>query len=114
MINCAPQVMSFTIYLHKDFVQVPFPVGMAPCPLPTNFFGKLATKSAHPKPDCFVANINSAFMQYIFNLAKTQRKTHLIHDRQADDLGAGFEIFEDVGLSHPTKLWGAGQTVKFL
>jgi hypothetical protein len=26
MIDCAPQVMSFTIYLHKDFIEVPFPI----------------------------------------------------------------------------------------
>jgi len=51
-----------------------------------------------------MANINATFMQDIFNLAETQRVTHVIHNRQADDFGRRFEIFEGRTCCHLPKI----------
>jgi hypothetical protein len=41
MINGAPKVKSLTIYFDEDFIQVPLPVGMLPCPILTDFSREL-------------------------------------------------------------------------
>jgi hypothetical protein len=41
VINGAPKVRAFSIYFHKDFIQVSLPVRMLSCPILTNFFRKL-------------------------------------------------------------------------
>ena len=72
MIDCAPQVMSFTIYLHKDFIQVPFPItGLhAPCPLLFDLACELRTKSMPPVPNGFIGHIDTAFMQKVFYISQ--------------------------------------------
>ena len=64
--------MSFTIYLHKDFIQVPFPItGLhAPCPALLDLACELRTKSMPPVPNRFIAHINTAFMQKVFYISK--------------------------------------------
>jgi hypothetical protein len=71
MINGAPKVKAFSIYFDDDFIQVPLPVRLAPLPLLLDFLSKFCTKPIYPKSYSFVANINSTFMQDIFNLAET-------------------------------------------
>jgi len=41
VINGAPQVKAFSIYFHKDFIQVPLPVRVVPCPILTDFSREL-------------------------------------------------------------------------
>jgi len=41
MINGAPPVKAFSIYFHKDFIQVPLPVRVLPYPILTDFSRKL-------------------------------------------------------------------------
>jgi hypothetical protein len=68
MIDCAPKVMSFTIYLHKDFIQVPFPItGLhAPCPALLDLACEPRAKPMPPVPNRFIAHIDTAFMQKVF------------------------------------------------
>jgi hypothetical protein len=61
-----------------------------------------------------MANINATFMQDIFNLAETQRVTHVIHNRQADDFGRRFEIFEWIMCCHQPELRISRLPVKFV
>jgi len=56
-------------------------------------------------PDGFMADIDAALVQQVLDVAQRQRETHVHHDRQADDLGAGSEIAKRGGLAHPAKLW---------
>ena len=61
-----------------------------------------------------MANINATFMQDIFNLAEAQRVTHVIHNRQADDFGRGFEKFEWIICCHQPELRISRLPVKFV
>ena len=72
MIDCAPQVMPFTIYLHKDLIQVPFPMtGLhSPCPALFDLTCELRAKPMPPVPYGFIAYIHTAFMQEVFDISK--------------------------------------------
>ena len=52
----------------------------------------------------FMANIDAAFVEQIFHIAKRQRKPDIEHHRQADNLAARFEIAKWVMFGHPTTL----------
>jgi hypothetical protein len=41
VVNGAPKVKAFSIYFHKDFIQVPLPVRVLPCPILTDFSREL-------------------------------------------------------------------------
>lgn len=114
MIHSPQKIETFAVKFDENLIQMPLLLGMAPCSLPTNFFYKLTTKTIDSNPDCFVANIEDPLVKDVFNLSKTQRKTHLILHRHADDLRARFEIFEDIGLGRLQKLWTSEDAVKFL
>ena len=60
-----------------------------------------------------MSNFNQAVVQYILNLAKTKRVTHVIHNRQADDFGRRFEVLKWVLCCHSKKLGNNRKTVKF-
>ena len=47
-----------------------------------------------PVPDCFVTNIDTAFVEQIFHVAQRKRKPDVQHHRKADDLWARLEVFE--------------------
>jgi hypothetical protein len=72
MIDCAPQVMSFTIYLHKDFIKVPFPItGLhASCHALLDLACELRTKSMPPIPYGSIAYVNASFMKKVFYISQ--------------------------------------------
>ncbi len=90
VVNGTPQVICLAIDLHKYFVQVPSPVGVIPGRRMKSFLTDLArkqgTKSIPPIADCFMADINAAFMKKIFDIAKRKRKPDIHHHRKANDL----------------------------
>jgi hypothetical protein len=51
-----------------------------------------------------VADINTTFVQNIFDLAIAERIPHVKHHCQADDFGRGFEVFERIFIAHSQKL----------
>ena len=57
---------------------------------------------------------SATFMQDILNLAETQRVTHVIHNRQADDFGRRFEIFEWIMCCQQPELRISQLPVKFV
>ena len=87
MINGTPKVKPFTVNFDENLIQMPLPVRVVIHPLLPNFRGKLSAKSVHPKPHSFIANINSTFVEDIFNLAKAERVADVVHYSQADNLG---------------------------
>jgi len=57
-----------------------------------------------PEADRFVTDIDTAFVQQIFHISKRERETDIKHHRQADDLGAGFEIAKGIIFCYSKKL----------
>jgi hypothetical protein len=57
-------------------------------------------------PDCFMTDIDAAFLQQILDIAKGQREANEHHHRQADNLTAGFEVLER------GRVWSSGNTTK--
>ena len=68
MIDCTSEVMSFSIYLYKDFIKLPLPVArlQAPCFSFFNFACELRAKPVPPVPDRFIAYIYSELMKQVF------------------------------------------------
>jgi hypothetical protein len=72
MINCTPEVMSFSIYLYKDFIKVPLSITRLHAPGPSLFdlACELRAKPVPPVPDRFIAYVHASFMQKIFHVSK--------------------------------------------
>ena len=106
MIDCTPEVMSFPIYLHKDFIKVPLPVAWLQAPGPSLFdlARKLRAKPVPPVPDRFIAYIHAAFMKQVFNVPQWEWKPYIQHHRKLDDLWTGFEIAERYRIGHVTEV----------
>ncbi len=114
VINGARQVKAFSIDFHKDFIQVPLPVRVVPCPILTDFSRELWPKTFNPKPNCFVTDIDATFMQDVFHLTKTQWITYVIHHCQSDDFRWSLEIFKGRTCCHLPKIGINRKTVKFV
>jgi hypothetical protein len=66
------------------------PVG-TPSP---DFSGEQRAEPISLKADGFVADVDAALMQKIFDIPQRKRETDVQHDRQPDDLGRRLEIAE--------------------
>jgi hypothetical protein len=73
MVHSSPKIVSFSIDPHEHLVQVPLPVGinleLLDTPF-TDFGGKYRAKPVPPKADCFMAGIDTALMQQIFDISE--------------------------------------------
>lgn len=65
---------------------------------------KNRAKPVPPKADRFVTNVDPAFVQNVLDLSQAERISDVIHHRQFDDLGAGFEILERGAAGHKLRL----------
>ena len=61
---------------------------------------KLGAKSVPPVPNGFIANIHTAFIEKVFDIPKSKRKSHIKHYCKLDDLRARFEIAERYWIGH--------------
>ena len=52
----------------------------------------------------FVADVDAAFVQKILNIPQRERKPHIHHHSQADDLGARLEVTKGETLCHRERL----------
>jgi hypothetical protein len=59
-----------------------------------------------PKPGRFTRNVDAALVQ-ILDVPKREWKADLLHQRQADDLGARLEAEENAGVAHARKAGGS-------
>ena len=59
-----------------------------------------------------MAYVDAAFVQQAFDVAERKRETDVQHHRQADDLRAGFEVFERNRFGHCQKLCGRPAPLK--
>ncbi len=102
MIDGPPKVMSLTVDLHEHLVQMPpppagFHSGNPPF---SDLRRKHRTEPMPPVSHSLMTDIDAAFVQQIFDIAKRQRETDVQHHRQADNLTARFEIAEWIRLGH--------------
>lgn len=59
-----------------------------------------------------MADLCTALMQQVFDIAQRQRVADVQHPRQADDLRAGLEVTERGALGHPERLRDAAAHLK--
>jgi hypothetical protein len=64
---------------------------------------KVSAKPIDPSADTFVVNINAAFVEKVFDIAKRQRKSDMHQYGELDDLRRGFELTKGV-LGHFPRL----------
>lgn len=107
VIGGTPKVVTFAIHLHKNLVHVPFPFrerAKLLHPLSSDLRGKHRTEPVPPVADSFMAHIDPAFVQQVFDIPKRKRKSAVQHQRQTDDLRTGFEVFEGGRSGHSQTL----------
>ena len=107
MIYGPPKIVSLAIDPHEHFVQVPLQLGISAALVDTLFTdlsGKYWTKSIPPEADRFMADIDAALVEKVLNISKRKWIPNIHHYRQADDLGARFEIAKWRVFCHPVRL----------
>ena len=95
----APQVVGFTVDLYEHLVQMPLPIRMSTKllnPFSSDLSGKHRTKTVPPEPHSFVADIDAALVQQIFDIPQRKRKANIQHHCEADDFGAALKALERV------------------
>ena len=102
MIDRTPEVMSFPIYLHKDFIQVPLPVArlQAPCSSLFDLASELRPKPVPPVADRFMAYVHATFMKKVFHIPQREWKPYIKHNCNLNDLMTGFEIPKGYRIIH--------------
>ena len=65
---------------------------------------KKRAKPMPPASNRFMTDIDAAFMEQTFHVAKGQRETDVQHYRQANNLTARFEIAKWIRFGHPARL----------
>jgi hypothetical protein len=68
--------------------------------------GKHRAKSVSPKSNRLMSDIDAAFMQKIFHIPQRERKPHIHHNGQVDDLGARLKVTKGRTFCHPETLGG--------
>ena len=73
VIDGAPEVMLDAVDFHEDFIEMPVPLSMLThvgCTLGSDLAGEDRTKTIDPKPDAFMADIDSTLMKQVFDVAQ--------------------------------------------
>ena len=99
--------MRLTVDFHKDFVQMPLPIGIGSQLLNaflSDLSGEHQTESVPPIPNNFMAHIDPTFMQQVFGCAKRELEPDIEHYRETDDFGTGFEISKWTVFGHSQTL----------
>ena len=107
--------MRHAVVFYKDLVQVPPPMGGPTHPvdaLTANLGGEHRPEPVPPIPYGLVADLNAPLVQQIFDVAERQWKPDVEHHRQANDLGACFEVTEGGRFCHPGTLAGRPSRLK--
>ena len=73
-------------------------------PSAADLSGKHRAKSVPPKPNRLMADVDATFVQKIFHISQRERKPHIHHNSQADDLRARLEVADGAVFCHPQKL----------
>ena len=114
MIHGAPEVAHLPVYFHEHLVEVPSPAARSHALNPTlpDLGGKPRPKPLPPEPDGFMADIDTALVEQVLDIAKREREPNVHHHSQADDFGAALKTFERVGFGHGRTLASAPRRLK--
>lgn len=92
-----PEVVGLAVDLHIDPIEMPTPLAEAAHPadpLSANVCREHRTKAIPPEPDGFMANVDAALKQQIFDVAQRQREPDIRQHHKADRLRRGVEAPE--------------------
>ena len=73
VVDSAPKIVALTPDLHEDLVQVPPPLRTSShrlWPALADFVGEVNPEPIHPEPDAFVANVDAALVEKVFDIPK--------------------------------------------
>lgn len=90
MIHGTPQIVRLPTNFYDYLAQLPLPLpALAHTFLHTtlDLVGKAGAEAASPMADGFIANVDPALVQQVFDIAQRQRYSEIYHDRELDDLG---------------------------
>ena len=107
MIHSPPQVVRLAIDFHENLIEVPLPVRIGPHPtgpLSANLGGEHWTKPVPPEAIRFVADVGTALVEQVLNVAQRKRKPNVHHHRKTNDLRAGFEVAKSAAYCHAPTL----------
>lgn len=107
MIDGAPEVMHLAVDLHVHLVEVPLPLAAlahAIDALSADLGCEDRAEAVPPVTHSFMAYLDAALVEEIFDVPQRQWETDVEHHRQADDHGAGLEIAEWGAFGHPENL----------
>jgi hypothetical protein len=101
--DSAPNAAAFGVDLDEHLIKVPAPLWPGSKPVRAyraDSCGKTGPKPLYSKPDRPVADVDAALVQKILDTPQRQRKAHIEHNCEANDLGAAVKLFERVGSGH--------------
>jgi hypothetical protein len=96
VVDSAPQVVPLAVDLHENLVEMTLPMaGLHPFDLsPADLIREKRAKPMPPILDRLVAHIDTSLVKQFFDIPQRERKTHIQHHCQANDLGARLEVLE--------------------
>lgn len=97
MIDGSPKIMNLAINPNEKLIQMPPPLWQVfhrLGPLLSDFSGEFRPEPIPPSTNCFVADINGAFVENIFNLSQQQWETNIHHHCGANNLRRSLKISE--------------------
>jgi hypothetical protein len=115
VIHGPPTIVRLAVDLHEHLIQMPLPMCSRPHsinPSAADLSGKHRAKSVPPKPNRLMAKVDATFMQKIFYIPQRERKPHIHHNGQADDLWARLEVTKGETFCHPERLGGRPARLK--
>ncbi len=107
MVDSAPEIVLHAVDLHENLVEVPASMPEIPHrldPTPAYLGRENRPEPVPPEPHRFMRDVDAALVQQVLDVPERKRVAHIHHDRQADDLGARFEIPKNAGVAHPVRL----------
>ena len=97
IVNCSPKVVPFPVDLHENLIKLPLPIRMT-APLVASFLHNLWCKhwpeAVPPKPNCFMAYIDTLLMKKVSYIAKRKWEPNIQHYSKADNFWACFKLAE--------------------
>jgi hypothetical protein len=110
VIHGPPKIVRLAVDLHEHLIQMPPPMCARPHsvnPSATDLSCKHRAKSVPPKSNRLMADVDAAFVQKILHIPQRERKPHIHHNGQADDLRARLKVTKGAGFCHRVTLVGA-------
>jgi hypothetical protein len=106
MVHGAPEVVPLTVDLHENLVKMPLPMARSQPldPALADLVREHQAETMPPEPHSFMAHVDAALVEQVFDIPERKREPHIEHHCQADYLGAGLEVLERGAFCHSRTL----------